>query len=75
MPGYKVTVGACDPAACGHRCQELCPRGVFLAAPRKKLADFGVKPEYRITPRFAWFCNGCMDCVAGCPRGVIEVRG
>jgi ferredoxin len=48
---------------------------VFLAAPKKKLKDHGIEPDYRIVPRFAYFCNGCMECVTGCPRAAIKVRG
>ncbi len=75
MPGYKVSVKPCDPAACGYRCQELCPAGVFLAAPKKKYTDHSVEPDYRITPRFSWFCDGCLECVTACPDGAIEVNG
>lgn len=75
MAGFKVKVGACDAKGCGFRCQELCPTGVFLAAPRKKLKDLSIEPDYRIVPRFAYFCNGCMDCVTGCPEAAIKVRG
>lgn len=75
MAGYKVKVGACDAKGCGYRCQELCPTGVFLAAPKKKLKDHSIEPDYRIVPRFAYFCNGCMDCVTGCPGAAIKVSG
>jgi len=26
-----------------------------------------------IVARFAYFCNGCMDCVTGCPEAAIKV--
>jgi NAD-dependent dihydropyrimidine dehydrogenase PreA subunit len=75
MAGYKVKVGDCDPKGCGYRCQEICPTGVFLAMPRKKLKDHSIEPDYRIVPRFAYFCNGCMDCVTACPEAAIKVSG
>jgi len=73
MAGYKVKVGACNAKGCGFRCQELCPTGVFLATPRKKLKDLSIEPDYRIVARFAYSCNGCMDCVTGCPEAAIKV--
>ena len=74
MAGYKISVKACDPKGCGFRCQEICPMGVFLAAPRKKLDDHSIEPDYRIAPRWPFFCNGCMDCVACCPEKAIAVK-
>ncbi len=75
VAGYRIDVGACDPESCGYLCQEVCPTGVFLAAPKKKLADHSVQPEYKVVPRFAYFCNGCMDCVEQCPEHAIKVKG
>jgi len=75
MARYKVSVKACDAESCGYRCQTLCPTGVFLAAPKKKLDDHGSRPDYRISPRFAYFCNGCMECVTCCPEKAVTVKG
>ncbi len=74
MAGFRVSVGHCKPEECGFRCQEACPTGVFLAVPVKKLDDPGEKPDYRIAPRFSYFCNGCKDCVTACPENVIVIR-
>ncbi len=67
-------MGECQPEECGFRCQEACPTGVFLTVPVKKLDDPSVKPDYRIAPRFTYYCNGCKDCVEVCPEKVILVR-
>jgi ferredoxin len=75
MAEYRIKVGTCDAKGCGYRCQELCPTGVFLAVPKKKLKDRGIEPDYRIVARFAHFCNGCMECVTGCPEAAIQVSG
>lgn len=75
MTDFKVSAKACDTRACGFKCQAVCPTGVFLAAPRKKLADYGIEPEYLISPRFTYFCNGCMECVTICPEHAITIKG
>lgn len=74
MAGYRVKVSDCDAEACGRRCQETCPHGVFLAVPREKDRDrHGANPRYRIVPRFASFCDGCGECLAACPQSAIHV--
>ncbi len=74
MAVFSVSVGRCKAEECGFRCQEACPTGVFLAVPAKKLADPSRKPDYRIVPRFSYFCSGCRDCVTACPENAIILR-
>ncbi len=64
----------CDGEDCGFRCQEICPRGVFLAVPRHRdRSRHAARPRYRIVPRFQELCDGCGECVKACPRGGIRV--
>ena len=74
MAAYRIKVADCDAEACGYRCQEVCPQGVFLAVPRKKnRARHSADPRYRIVPRFAYFCDGCGECLSACGRKAIRV--
>lgn len=74
MEEYRVRVSDCDAEACGHRCQEVCPQGVFLSVPRQKdRAAHGANPRYRIVARFHPFCDGCGECLAVCGQGAIRV--
>jgi NAD-dependent dihydropyrimidine dehydrogenase PreA subunit len=71
---YRVRVADCDAEACGNRCQEICPQGVFLAVPRKRnRVKHGADPRYRIVPRFAHFCDGCGECLPVCAQGAIRI--
>ena len=71
---YKIKVRDCDSRLCGFRCQERCPRGVFLAVPRERKQErHAVDPRYRIVPRFAYFCDGCGECIPACPQKGIRV--
>lgn len=74
MAAYRIKVAGCDAEACGNRCQEVCPQGVFLAVPREKdHARHGADPRYRIVPRFVRFCDGCGDCLAVCGQRAIRI--
>jgi NAD-dependent dihydropyrimidine dehydrogenase PreA subunit len=74
MNEYKVRVADCDAEACGRRCQEACPQGVFLAVPREKNhARHGADPHYRIAARFAYFCDGCGECLSACGQDAIRI--
>ncbi|MDD3717885.1 MAG: 4Fe-4S dicluster domain-containing protein [Actinomycetota bacterium] len=74
MAGFKIRVTDCDAEACGNRCQEACPQGVFLAVPRDKdRARHGADPRYRIVPRFASFCDGCGECLSVCGQDAIRI--
>ena len=74
MKEYKVRVAGCDAEACGRRCQEICPQGVFLAVPREKNhAKHGAHPRYRIVPRFTYFCEGCGKCSSACGQQAIRI--
>ena len=71
---YKIKVSDCDSGLCGFRCQERCPQGVFLADPRERKQErHAADPRYRIVPRFAYFCDGCGECIAACPEKGIRV--
>jgi len=74
MREYKISVADCDAGSCGHRCQEACPQGVFLAVPREKdHARHGADPRYRIVPRFVYFCDGCGECLPVCGQSAIHI--
>ena|GEM_PF-1412388 len=74
MAEYQVRVATCDAEACGNRCQEACPQGVFLAVPREKnRSRHAADPRYRIVPRFAHFCDGCGECLPVCRQNAIRV--
>jgi NAD-dependent dihydropyrimidine dehydrogenase PreA subunit len=74
MAEYRIRVARCDAEACGHRCQEACPQGVFLAVPREKNRDrHAADPHYRIVPRFAHFCDGCGECLPACTQNAISI--
>lgn len=74
MDKYRIKVGDCDAEDCGYRCQEVCPQGVFLAVPREKNHEkHSANPRYSIVPRFAYFCDGCGECVPACSQKAIRV--
>ncbi|NPV60139.1 MAG: hypothetical protein HPY75_10790 [Actinobacteria bacterium] len=74
MAAYRVKIRDCDAVACGYRCQEACPHGVFLAVPRtRNRARHAAEPRYRVVPRFAAFCDGCGECVRVCAADAITV--
>jgi NAD-dependent dihydropyrimidine dehydrogenase PreA subunit len=71
---YRIRVADCDAEACGNRCQEVCPQGVFLAVPRERdRARHAASPRYRIVPRFAAFCDGCGECLPVCRQNAIRI--
>jgi NAD-dependent dihydropyrimidine dehydrogenase PreA subunit len=75
MANFAVKVGKCDADACGFRCLEVCPRGVFLAVPGEKHRERqSVYPRHRVVPRFSYFCDGCGDCLPVCPHQLIVVK-
>ncbi len=75
MAEYKIKVKkSCDAESCGFRCQEACPRGVFLAVPAERHKEKqSIYPRHRITPRFSYFCDGCGICIPICPSQRIKV--
>lgn len=74
MASYRVSVADCDAEACGYRCQEACPQGVFLAVPRERnRARHASDPRYRIVPRFEYFCDGCGECLPVCASKAVTV--
>ncbi|RJP26836.1 MAG: hypothetical protein C4536_15035 [Actinobacteria bacterium] len=74
MAAYGIKVGACNAGACGFRCQEVCPQGVFLAVPKERnRARHAADPHYRIVPRFAYFCDGCGECLPVCAQNAIRI--
>jgi NAD-dependent dihydropyrimidine dehydrogenase PreA subunit len=74
MSEFRIKVLDCDSEACGFRCQEACPQGVFLAVPRdKNHRRHAAHPRYRIVPRFEYFCDGCGECIPACPQRAIRI--
>lgn len=74
VAAYRIRVADCDAEACGNRCQEVCPQGVFLAVPREKdRTKHGADPRYRIVPRFVYFCDGCGECLHVCGQNAIRI--
>jgi len=74
VDAYRIKVADCNAEACGNRCQEVCPQGVFLAVPKEKNhARHGANPRYRIVPRFAAFCDGCAECLPVCGQKAIRI--
>ena len=74
MADYRIKVKDCAAEQCGYRCQEVCPQGVFLAVPRdRKMEKHAADPRYRIVPRFAYFCDGCGECIPVCQPEAIRI--
>jgi formate hydrogenlyase subunit 6/NADH:ubiquinone oxidoreductase subunit I len=73
---FRIVVQRCDASACGYRCLQACPLGVFLAVPLgSRNRGLPKKPHrYVIAPRFSRYCNACGLCIEVCPERAISLR-
>ena len=73
---FRIVVQECDAPACGYRCLQSCPLGVFLAVPLSRHSrGLPRKPDrYVIVPRFSRQCSACGLCLEVCPEGAISLQ-